>query len=593
LIPNLSTARELTRRIYSLAKPFGRKQIGMVFIFSIAQGIFQVLGVTSIFPFLALAADPGKFREARIGAYLLEKLPAISDQEMLLIAGVFALLMLFISNAVCLLSEVNRSHYARHYGHWLRVNLLRRIASRPYGDFLLKNSGVFLKKVTNDVTQYTIGVLLPALDCFARAITVVLLLVMLVAINPSVAIGAASIFGMFYLAIFRILGAGRRQINDGVKDANRGVVREAQQLLGGIKAIKVHQTEEYFLQAFSSHSEEQARLSAWLPVYSNGPRYLIEPLAFGGVVALVLFYAARGEDFTELLPTLGVMALAGYRLLPAFQVLYAQATTLATTRHALDELFDEFSAVENRKDLEIRANSFGFLKPNAIQWGKEITLDHLSFQYPKSKEPVINQLCMVIPKNSAIGIIGTTGSGKSTLVDLILGLHAPTSGQILVDGIPLSRNNHRAWRAGIGYVPQEIFLIDDTLAANIALGVPAAEVDRDMLRQAASAAQMIDFIERSPQGWESRVGERGICLSGGQRQRIGLARALYHRPSFLILDEATSALDNETEAEVMSAIDALQGSVTLLIIAHRLSTLRNCRSIIDLSSKVPTSSTVL
>jgi ATP-binding cassette subfamily C protein len=570
----LHSSRDLISRVFFLARPYGSKKLAGVFAFSLAQGVFQVVGVSSIFPFLALASDPGRIRDSSAGIWVLDRLPAMTDAQLLMAAGIFALVMLFLSNAINLGAEINRAYYVRHFGHWLRVGLLQKIVSRPYGDFLQQNSGVLLKKVNNDVMQYTSFVLLPLLDSSARLITVVLLLATLLLIDPLVAIGAALVFGAFYLGVFRFLGKRRRVITDGVKIANRGIMREAQQLLGGIKPIKVHRAEEPFLQSFRVHSKSQAQLMAWMPLYANGPRYLIEPLAFGGVVVLVLVYAARGESFTSLLPTLGVMALAGYRLLPALQLLYSQATTLTTTRHALDEVFDEFAA--EGLDKEIQKNSSRFSAPPPLEWQRAITLENLMFQYPGTRRPVIENLSLTIPKNSSVGIIGTTGSGKSTLVDLILGLHRPTSGQILIDSAPLTPENRRAWRGGIGYVPQDIFLIDDTLFANIAFGIQRENVDAERLREAAAAAQILNFIESLPRQWESWVGERGVRLSGGQRQRIGLARALYHRPSLLILDEATSALDTETEAEVMKSINALNGSITILIIAHRVSTIANC-----------------
>jgi ABC-type multidrug transport system fused ATPase/permease subunit len=211
-------------------------------------------------------------------------------------------------------------------------------------------------------------------------------------------------------------------------------------------------------------------------------------------------------------------------------------------------------------------------------------LENVSFAYPRAKRPVIEGMDLVIPKNSSLGIVGETGSGKSTLVDLVLGLHVPTAGRIMVDNTLLEAGNRRAWRAGIGYVPQDIFLIDESIAANIAFGVPESKVDQAAVLAAAEAAQIREFVEKElPRGFDTRVGERGVRLSGGQRQRIGLARALYHKPELLILDEATSALDIETEAEVMHAIGALQGSVTMLIIAHRITTVDQCEAILRLA----------
>ena len=314
-----------------------------------------------------------------------------------------------------------------------------------------------------------------------------------------------------------------------------------------------------------------------MPLVGSLPRYLIEPLAFGGLVAAVMAYIAKGQDFATILPNLGVMALAGYRLLPAIQLLYGQLTSLGTTRHSLEEVYDEFRVTESYKNRDHGAMGGRFTRPEAIPWTREIHFKGVSFQYPSARKPVLEDFDLTIPKNSAVGIIGQTGSGKSTLVDLLLGLHIPTTGSILIDGTPLESGNRRAWRAGIGYVPQEIYLIDNSISANIAFGIPDADIDRSALRRAASAAKILDFIETElADGFETVVGDGGNRLSGGQKQRIGLARALYHQPALLILDEATSALDIETETEVMKAIDALHGSITMVVIAHRLSTVENC-----------------
>ena len=575
-------------RVFYLARPFGVKRMAIVFALSLAQGLFQVVGVTSVFPFLAVAADPDRLRESSAGGNLLELLPSMSDDQLLIFTGLCAIGTLLVSNGINLFAEVIRARYARGFAHWLRVGLLQNIVRRPYADFLQQNTGVLLKKVNGDVTNYTSGVLLPLLDSVSRVITIALLLTTLVVINPLIAMSAVILFGTFYLFAFKLLTKRRNELAEGMKITNRGIMQESQQLLGGIKPIKVHCSEEVFLGSLSRFSHQQSHLMSRMPLYSNGPRYLIEPLAFGGLVVVVLIYAAHGQDFAAILPTLGVMALAGYRLLPALQMLYGQMTLLSTTRHALDEVYDEFLALEQTLDKEPADRLGRFSTPDALEWKRDIVLEDVSYRYPSSPRPIISHLNLRIAKNSSTGIIGPTGTGKSTLIDIILGLLVPTEGEILIDGVPLTSDNRRAWRAGIGYVPQELFLCDDSIAANIAFGVPADRIDHQRLYDAAKAAHILNFIENElPEKWETVVGERGIRLSGGQRQRIGLARALYHRPSLLILDEATSALDLETEANVMRAINALRGSVTMLIVAHRLSTIEKCDYQIDLNRPRP------
>jgi ABC-type multidrug transport system fused ATPase/permease subunit len=517
----ISNIRAFIQKALYLARPFGRKKLGFLFLVILVQGFFQVLGVTSIFPFLALASNPASFRSSSVGEALLAKLPELSDQNLLMIAGLFALGMLLASNLLMLFGEVVRTSYVHSFGHWLRLRLMRR---------------------------------------------------MLAAI-------VAGVFGVFYYTIFTFLKHRRRNKSNMLKMANRGAMKEAQQLLGGVKAIKVHGVEDAFLARYGHHSHLQSSLQKWFPIYQNSPRYLIEPLAFGGIVVLVLVLSAKGEDFTSLLPTLGVMALAGYRLIPNFQLLYGSATGMSLMMHSLEELYEEFTTTGAGREV----SAFPLVE-KGFDWREQVELKDISFTYEGTSQPVIDGLNLSIRKNHFVAFIGETGSGKSTIIDIILGLHTPQKGTITLDGRDLGPDEIRKWRAGIGYVPQEIFLLDDSIAANIAFGADPDKIDMDKVRQAAEVAQIRTFIETELEdGFDAQVGERGVRLSGGQRQRIGLARALYNSPSLLILDEATSALDNATEAALMEAIEGLYGQVTLIVIAHRLSTVRKADCIFQLN----------
>jgi ATP-binding cassette subfamily C protein len=573
----------LIRRVLFLAQPYGRAKLAMVFSLSLAQALFQVIGVTSIFPFLAIAADPERIRHSKFGLRFLALLPPMSNRELLITAGAVAIVGLLLSNAVNLLAEYARTRYANSFAHWLRLRLLRRMASQPYTYFLQRNTGDLLKKVLGDVTNYTVGVLLPLLDSLARVLTAVLLLATVFLVQPMIALSAAIVLGGFYVIIFRLLARKRREVDENFRISVGGLFREAQQMLGGIKPVKVHRAEEHFLGRFAGHSAIIARMSARVPIFSNSARYLVEPLAFGGLVVAVLLLAVKGRDFSDILPNLGVMALAGYRLLPSLQLLYSQLTQVSSVRHAVDEVYDEFVAAEADGSVSPGIGSDDLTPATPLRWTDAITLREISFRYPRASRPALDGLSLTIPKNTSLGVIGPTGSGKSTLVDLLLGLYQPTTGEILIDGRPLTTALVPSWQATIGYVPQDIFLIDDSIARNIAFGVPDNEIDPARLREACVMAQILGFIETElPNGFDTYVGERGIRLSGGQRQRIGLARALYHCPSLLILDEATSALDTATEAKLLEALRTLAGKLTMVVAAHRLSAVANCDQLVDL-----------
>jgi len=578
---------DLIRRVLFLARPYGRAKLFFIFSLSLAQALFQVIGITSIFPFLAIAADPDRIRRSHFGTRFLSLFPPMEDRQLLLVAGVIAIAGLVASNAVNLLAEYARTRYTENFGHWLRVRLLRRMASQPYTYFLQRNSGELLKKILSDVASYTNGVLLPLLDTVARVFTAALVLATLFLVQPVIAVSAAIGLGGFYVTIFRLLARKRREVDENLRISVSGIFREAQQMLSGIKPVKVHRAEEHFLNRFARHSAVIAQTNARLPIFSNSARYLVEPLAFGGLVVAVLLLAARGRDFSDILPNLGVMALAGYRLLPSLQLLYSQLTQISSVRHALNEVYDEFAAAETDKSIRPESISDVLAPARPLRWSDAIVLREVGFRYPGASRPALDGLSLTIPKNSSVGVIGPTGSGKSTLVDLLLGLYHPTAGEVLIDDRPLTPELVPSWQASIGYVPQDIFLIDDTIARNIAFGLPDNEIDPARLREACAIAQLLDFVEAElPDGFDTNVGERGVRLSGGQRQRIGLARALYHRPSLLILDEATSALDMATEAKLLDALRSLAGKLTMVVAAHRLSAVANCDQLIDLATDI-------
>jgi ATP-binding cassette, subfamily B, bacterial PglK len=577
----------LIRRVLFLARPYGRAKLAGVFSLALAQAVFQVIGATSIFPFLAIAADPERIRRSHFGTVFLSLFPPMGNLQLLIITGVIAIVGVLFSNAINLLAEYARTRYSQNFAHWLRVRLLRRMASQPYTYFLQRNSGDLLKKVLGDVMNYTTGVLLPLLDTVARAVTAVLLLATLFLVQPVIALSAAIGLGGFYVITFRLLARKRREVDENLRTHTIGYYREALQMLGGIKPVKVHRAEEHFLARFAGHSAIIAKMGARVSIF-NSARYVVEPLAFGGLVVAVLLLAAKGRDFSDILPNLGVMALAGYRLLPSIQLLYSQLTQVSSMRHAMDEVYDEFVEAETDGSVSPAISSDPLARARPFRWNDSITLREISFRYPGTSRPVLEALSLTIPKNTSLGVIGPTGSGKSTLVDLLLGLYQPTAGEIVIDTRLLTPALVPSWQASIGYVPQDIFLIDDTIARNIAFGLQDSEIDPVRLREASDTAQLLDFIEAElPNGFDTNVGERGIRLSGGQRQRIGLARALYHRPSLLILDEATSALDVATEARLLEALRALAGKLTMVVAAHRLSAVANCDQLIDLANEIP------
>lgn len=573
----------LVSRSIRLALPFGKLRLAWVLVLSVLFGVTQVIGVTSIFPFFALASDPAGFRASRLGQALLAHLPTMSDHQLLIAAGIASIGMLVLMNGLSLLNDITRLRYGHDLTHDLRARMVRSIMAQPYAYFLERNTGAMIQRLLGDVGTYIQGVFLPILECFSRMLAFGLLLITVFVVQPWLALLAGVFLGLFYGLTFFGLRRRSQAIGDGLKAVNQRAQVVAIQLLSAAKPIKVHGKEAHFTAEYCACSAQQSRLVPMITLLSTVPRYALEPIVYGGMVGTVLIYLLTGRSFAEILPTLTLLALAGYRMMPSAQIMFTLLNQIYSIRYLLDEVEDEMA----RHPVGAPALATAPEPPVApLVFNQAIRLEGLTFQYPRAKAPVLEGFSLTIPKNQAVGIVGETGSGKSTLVDVILGLHTPQSGQIWVDDIVLTPERLPAWRNLIGYVPQDIYLIDDTIAANIAFGVPPKAVDQARLREVCQTAQILDFIERDlPQGLATTVGERGVRLSGGQRQRLGLARALYHRPELLVLDEATSALDHETETAVMDAIRQLQGRITMVIIAHRLSTLETCDHVVRLGRR--------
>jgi ATP-binding cassette subfamily C protein len=576
----LSSFLKLLNRCYKLAVPYGRVRLfsvlGMIFM----NGFLQLVGVTSIFPFFALAADPERIKNSSVGRWLLHFLPPMSTNHLLATAGIFSILMLLIASVGSMASEYVRIRYAYSFSQWIRGQLMRSYAMRPYGYFLHRNSAALSQRI-QDIHSFTINVLLPLGEILTRLVLISMLAATVFYVQPFVAVGAVVLLGGFYLLAFLWIRPRTRKIGRVIQKHNVGFWKNTNQFLHAIKTVFVHGKTRYFIEKAIQHSAETTKYQSLIPIYGNGPRYLIEPIAYGGLVAIVVVLALQGKPFSDILPNLMVMAMAGYRLLPSLQLLFGQLVAVAANNYTLVQLEEEI--------LEIEHESAGVTSDAASVIGKlafneGISLESLSYRYPESENDVIKGLSLMIEKNESIGIAGPSGSGKSTLVDLILGLHAPTSGALKVDGVPITRENISSWRSMIGYVPQEIYLLDDTIAANIAFGIDPQNIDSKALEEAARGAHILDFILSLPEGFDTVVGERGVRLSGGQRQRIGVARALYHGPDVLVLDEATSALDHDTEKAVMETITLLKGKLTIIIIAHRLSTLEHCSRVLRMEA---------
>jgi ABC-type multidrug transport system fused ATPase/permease subunit len=416
--------------------------------------------------------------------------------------------------------------------------------------------------------------LIPAMRLIAQSLTVIFLLALLLAVNPAVAAGAGLIFVGTYAAIYWGFRSILRKLGDIRLEASRLRFKIADEVFGAVKEVKLLGLEQTYLARFQGPSRRMAESESTAQLIGELPRYLLETVAFGGIVLLILvLLVGGGNTVNDVLPTLGIFAFAGLRIFPAVQSMYLSLTTLRTTVATLDAVHADY--------MEVVGRDTGFavskIDRTPLRMTERLDLDRIVYNYPAADRAALAELSLDVRARTTVGIVGGTGAGKTTAVDVLLGLLQPQSGTLRVDGTAITNDNLRNWQGAVGYVPQQIFLIDDSVSANIAFGIRPEDRNQAAIEAAARVANLHDFVLSDlPQGYDTHVGERGVRLSGGQRQRIGIARALYHNPDVLILDEATSALDNLTERAVMEAVHALGHQKTIIMIAHRLSTVRNC-----------------
>ncbi|MCS3643313.1 ABC transporter ATP-binding protein [Salinibacter ruber] len=557
-----------------------RRNLYLLFCAVVVMAGLEVVSVASIMPFLSVAADPASIHENAYLAWTYDTFEFTDRNSFLVALGLAALAALLLSNAFIVLTTWALFRYAWGRNHTLSRRLLRSYLHRPYEYFLTRNSAELGKNILQEVTEIVNGMLVPLLKGLSKGIVAIFIIGFIIFIDPFVAIGAAIVLGTAYTIIYyivrkRIAKYGKKRVKSNTQRYQ--IVDEA---FGGIKEVKLRGKEDTFLDRYNTPSKVYARYQARWRIVKRAPRYLLEGVAFGGIILIAVYQIATQNSIQQVIPILGLYAFAGYRLMPALQRAYKGAASAHFNVAALQAL--KRGMEDQAKSSYSHSNGKGEEK-NILTLEDRLVLENVSFSYPSAEEPAIENLTFEVPAHSTVGFVGKTGSGKTTTVDLILGLLRPQRGIISVDGTPIRDEKVRQWQRNIGYVPQQIYLSDDTIARNIAFGEPEDEIDMEVVKDAARRAHIYEFVdEELPNQWQTVVGERGVKLSGGQRQRIGIARALYHNPSVLVFDEATSALDQATEASVMEAIYELEGDHTMLMIAHRLSTVRRADNIVML-----------
>lgn len=568
-------------KAYRLLDPQERRQAWLVLGVVTIVALFETMGTVSIMPFLAVLASPGLISSNHVLAWLHDALHFTDAQSFLVFLGLGAFGLLILSALVRSLGLffVNRFTQMRTFG--IGARLMETYMRQPYAYFLHRHSGDMANELLSEINVLVAQVYQPAATLISQGVLLGVLVILLVAVNPGVALIGIVILGGCYLLIYGVIRTYLKRAGERRWKVNQDRYRLVSEALGGIKAVKLLARERHYNDRFAQASQEFARLQATTTSLSMVPRYAVEAVAFGSIILLTIALMIKYRDsaagpLAEVLPLLGFYAFAGYRILPAVQGIYQSATQLRFGAATLDNIA---AGLAGRATLPPLPQT----EAKPLPFTRRVELRNLSFRYAQAEAASLSDLNLTIPAGSTLGIVGTTGAGKTTFVDLFLGLLTPDAGEIRVDDTPVTAQNLRAWQSDLGYVPQDIFLLDASVAENIAFGLPKAEIDMAQVRQAALAAQILDVIEgQMPQGFDTMVGERGVRLSGGQRQRIGIARALYRNPGIIVFDEATSALDTVTEQDVVRAIASLVGQRTILLIAHRISTVRNCDQILVL-----------
>ena len=567
------------KKLLFLLTPHERKRAGLLLLMILIMAILDMIGVASILPFMAVLTNPSLIETNLILNNIFQffsKLGVENNQQFLFALGILVFLILIFSLTFKALTTYFQIRFIQMREYTVGKSFVEGYLHQPYSWFLNHHSAELGKNILSEVGGVIGGGMRNLLDLLSKGLVAITLIILLIITDPKLALIISLSLGLFYGVIFFSIRSYLGRIGKIRLKNNELRFLTVSEAFSAIKEVKISGLEQTYIKQFSKSAEAYARTQASSTILSQLPRFFLEAIAFGGIMLIILYKMTITGSFNNALPVVSLYVFAGYRLMPALQQIYRSFTQLTFAGPAIDKLYDD---KKNLKPFNVNQNQ------KLLHFNRSISLKNIHYNYPNASRTALKDINLSIPAKATVGLIGATGSGKTTMVDIILGLLEAQKGTLEVDGKIITQQNSRSWQQSIGYVPQHIYLSDDTIVGNIALGVDPSKIDQVAIEKVCKIANLYDFImDELPKKYLTTVGERGVRLSGGQRQRIGIARALYHSPKVLILDEATSALDNQTEKVVMDAINNLSKDITVILIAHRLNTVKNCDIIFKLEN---------
>lgn len=564
---------QIFQKMFGLLSKSEWRQLYILFGAMTVSALIEVVGIASIVPFLSLLQNPGIIQENRVLRLLYSVFNFQDTNGFLIFTGIVVLIILVISNIIAALTFWGLIRFTWMRSFTFSKRLLSKYLYQPYVFFLNKNTSELGKNIFSEVEQVVGGVMISMMLIVSRGIVVVFIIALLTVVNPLLTVNIIAVLGGAYVIVYKLVRNKINHMGQRRLEANTERFKIVNEAFGGIKYLKLMGCENVFIERYSKPSFEYARHNAVNEIITYVPRYAMEIVGFGAVILIILHLLKNGEGMQKAMPLIGLYIFAAYRFMPAFQTIFKGVTAMRFFTHGLNLLYSDMQAADNESFFS--ASDREENKPIRLQ--NYLKFEEIYFSYPNSGEFVIENLSLIIKARTSVAFVGATGAGKTTVADIVLGLLRPQKGRIFVDEVEITGDNLLCWQKNLGYIPQDIYLQDDTVGKNIAFGVPYDEIDTNKVEHAARIANIHDFVvEKLSRGYDTIIGERGVRLSGGQRQRIGIARALYHNPQVLVLDEATSALDGATEQDVFTAIKNIALTKTLIIIAHRLVTVRDC-----------------